>query len=81
MTNKAIKYSKIQNKRTIRTELIFAPILILSPFIVALIFILEWYYNGFLLENSNYNILFILGLIILIGNFTFDIPFIKSLKI
>lgn len=69
-------YSKL-----IRTELLFTPLLIILPITVSILLIFDWYIRGFLENNTiMYNGELIIGIIILISNFFFDIPFIKSLK-
>ena len=69
-------YSKL-----IRTELLFTPLLIILPITVSILLIFDWYIRGFLENNTIiYNGELIIGIIILISNFFFDIPFIKSLK-
>ena len=65
--------------KMLRTEILLAPILIILPIIIGIIFIYEWYRRGFLTGDPSFNINLILGLIIIIGNILFDIPFIKSL--
>jgi len=74
-----IKNKKIYDK-LVRAELLFMPILIIEPILISAFFIYDWYTRGFLLNNSAYDIELILGIIILIGNIMFDIPFVKSLK-
>jgi len=73
---KGNNYSKL-----IRTEILFTPILIILPITVSILLIFDWYMRGFLENNTiMYNGELIIGIIILISNFFFDIPFIKSLK-
>ena len=82
MNEEKMRYVKnsSNNKRLFRTELLLAPLLIFLPFIVGIIFINDWYIQGFLTGTSKYDGEFILGLIIILGNILFDIPFLKSLK-
>ena len=69
-------YSKL-----IRTELLFTPLLIILPITVSILLIFDWYIRGFLENNAiMYNGELVIGIIILVSNFFFDIPFIKSLK-
>ena len=63
--------------KVIRTEILFTPLLIIFPFIVSIILIYGWFDKG--LDPAYYGSL-ILGIIIIIGNIAFDIPFIKSLR-
>jgi len=68
------------SERIFRTELLLAPLLVILPFIVGIIFINDWYNRGFLLSSSAFDGELILGILIIIGNILFDIPFIKSLR-
>ena len=79
--NENMEYMKKEKniKKIIRTEILFAPMLIIVPLIVGIIFIYEWYTRGFLSGDSSFNINLILGIIIIIGNILFDVPFIISL--
>ena len=76
---KYVKNSK-SNERLFRTELFLAPLLVFLPFVVGIIFVNDWYIRGFLAGYSMYDGELILGLVIIIGNILFDIPFLKSLK-
>lgn len=66
--------------KVIKTELLFAPILIFLPLIVGLIFIIDWYNHGFIQGMAGLEGHLIIGFIIIFGNIIFDIPFIMSLK-
>lgn len=68
------------NERIFRTELLLAPLLIFLPFIVGIIFVNDWYVRGFLTDSYAFDGELILGILIILGNILFDIPFIKSLK-
>ena len=68
-----------QTMRLIRMELLFAPILIFTPLIIASVMILNWYIWGYLGGDSSYNGEVIIGGIIFVGNILFDIPFVRSL--
>ena len=76
-----MEYLKKENntKKIIRTELLFTPLLVTLPFVVGLFFIYDWYINGFINRLTGFESELVLGLIIIIGNLIFDIPFIKSL--
>jgi hypothetical protein len=67
-------------KLLLRLELWFAPLLLLIPLIVSLVFIGEWYTKGFLSHSSQYNGALLIGMLLLIGNLVFDIPFLRSLR-
>lgn len=66
--------------KMIRTEIFFMPLLVIFPIIVGLAFINEWYTHGFTTGDPSYDIQLIIGIIIIIGNIIFDIPFIRSLR-
>lgn len=68
---KGTTFSKI-----IRTEILFTPLLIIFPLIVGIFLIIGWFNKEL---DAAYFGSFILGIIIIIGNVAFDIPFIKSL--
>ena len=79
--NKSMEYLKNDKSfaRLIRAELLFMPLLICVPILVGFFLINDWYFRGFLENNSDYTAQLFLGIIILVGNILFDIPFIKSL--
>jgi len=70
---------KDNKKKLLRAELLFTPILLITPLLVSLFLIHDWFYRGFLNGISTYNGELFIGITILIGNILFDIPFIKSL--
>jgi hypothetical protein len=81
MNNEMEYIKKTENTdKVIRTEILFTPLLIILPMFVGLLFIYDWYNRGFLEGNSDYFGTLLLGIIILIINIIFDIPFIKSLR-
>lgn len=67
-------------KLLIRLELWFAPLLLLLPLLVSLIFLWEWYAKGFIVGSSVYDGELLLGLIVLFGNLAFDVPFLRSIR-
>jgi len=77
-----MEYIKKENNlaKVIRTEILFTPLLIALPLIVSILLIYDWYNRGFSMGNLDFDSELILGIIILVGNIIFDIPFIKSLK-
>ena len=81
MRCKEQEYIKIENNnlRLIRTEILLTPILVILPLFVGGFLIYDWYFRGFILNNSVYDGELILGIIILFANIAFDVPFIKSL--
>jgi hypothetical protein len=64
----------------LRLELWFAPLLLLVPIIVSVVFLLEWYTKGFLNSSSEYDGELFLSLLLLGGNLVFDIPFVRSIR-
>jgi hypothetical protein len=64
----------------VRLELWLAPVLIIVPFGVSLFFLWDWYMRGFSMSLSLYDGELFLGLLLLVGNLTFDIPFLKSVR-
>jgi|GEM_PF-1210392 len=81
------KMNNAQNQRKItiqklllRLELWFAPLLLLIPIVVSLVFFLEWYTKGVLNGSSVYDGEMFLGLLLLVGNLIFDIPFVRSIR-
>ncbi len=76
------KKEEQQKQRTIlwmRMELWFAPFIIILPCVVSIVFLVEWYTQGFLAGNILYTTQGLLGVCILTGNLLFAIPFIKTL--
>ena len=81
MKNKEMYYLKVKrsDKNIVRTEILLTPLLIGLPMIIGILFICDWFYRGFLTYSSVFNGELILGIIILVSNILFDIPFIRSL--
>jgi len=71
--------TEYNNLRIVRTEILFTPLLVLLPLIVAGLLINDWFFSGFSKGVSGYDGELILAIIILVSNIMFDIPFIKSL--
>jgi hypothetical protein len=82
MNESNMEYMRSQSntERVIRTEILFTPILVIIPIFIGLLFIYDWYSRGVVECNSGYFGSLILGIIIIIGNIFFDIPFIRSLR-
>jgi hypothetical protein len=80
--NKEMKYMKkdSNNAKVIRTEILFTPLLIFAPFLVGIFLINDWYVRGFSMNTTAFNAELLFGIIIIVGNIMFDIPFLKSLK-
>ena len=66
-------------KKTIRTEILFTPMLIILPFVVGFFLIFDWYLRDFSSDELDLMGELILGLVIIIANIVFDIPFVQSL--
>ena len=77
-TSTQIDYEDIK-KNLLRAELWLTPVLLVSPVIVSTILIIDWFYRGFLVGISTYNGELFIGIMIIVGNALFDIPFLKSL--
>jgi len=83
MNKEKMEYIKSDNhmERVVRTELLLMPLLVALPIFIGLLFIYDWYSRGFVKDASfEYLGTLMLGIIILVGNILFDIPFIKSLR-
>jgi hypothetical protein len=65
----------------VKTELWFTPLLIIFPLIVSSIMISTWYLKGYNQGTPLYNAELIIGVLILIINICFDIPFLRSITI
>jgi Na+/H+ antiporter NhaC len=71
--------TEYNNLRIVRTEILFTPLLVLLPLVVAGLLINDWFFSGFSKGVSGYDGELILAIIILVSNIIFDIPFIRSL--
>ena len=68
------------NAKIIRTEILLTPLLVFAPLAVGLLLIYDWAVRDFLTGEFDLTGELMLGIIILICNIMFDIPFIKSLR-
>ena len=77
-----MRYLEKENNtnKVIRTEILLTPFLVFFPLFIGIIFIYDWYNRGVVEGSAGFFGTFLLGIIILICNIIFDIPFIKSLK-
>ncbi len=66
--------------KLLRAELLFAPLLIICPVFASVFLINDWFIRGFLSGVSTYDGELLLAIVILFGNISFDILFIKSIK-
>ena len=82
MNKKNMKYLQngSSNAKIIRTEILLTPLLVFAPLAVGLLLIYDWAVRDFLTGEFDLAGELMLGIIILICNIMFDIPFIKSLR-
>jgi hypothetical protein len=67
-------------KLLLRLELWFAPVLIIVPVVVSMIFLQEWYMRGFSTGSSAFDGELFIGLLILFGNIIVDAAFLRSIR-
>ncbi|MDH7517259.1 MAG: hypothetical protein QHH19_02810 [Candidatus Thermoplasmatota archaeon] len=67
------------NMKIVKSEVFFAPMLIILPLLVGSFLVFDWFNRGYSLGVSDLNGQLMLGVIILVGNILFDIPFVSSL--
>ncbi len=81
MDNAEKEYLKNESNelRLVRTEILFTPLLVILPLVVASFLIYDWFCRGFSVGSSIYNGELMLGIIIVVANIIFDVPFIVSL--
>lgn len=82
MNEERIEYLKKDSddlRMVIRTEIWFTPLLVVLPFIVGGFLIYDWFCRDFSMNDLELTGELMLGVIILVGNVMFDIPFLKSL--
>jgi len=65
----------------VRMELWFAPLLIIVPLIISGVLLWDWYARGVLTQTSAFDGELFLGILLLIGNLVFDIPFLRSVRV
>lgn len=83
MNKENMEYIKNENSdsKIIRTEILFTPLLVFAPLAVGLLLIYDWVVRDLLINNGpDLRGELMLGIIILICNIMFDVPFIKSLR-
>lgn len=80
MNKKSNTRKETIQKLLLRLELWFAPVLILVPLLVSLFFLWDWYLRGFSTGSPVYDGELLLGLLLLVGNLVFDIPFLRSIR-
>ena len=79
--NKKTEYLETEDgEKRIKLEILFTPIILTVPFIVGVLLIYDWYNRDITLNQLELEGELMLGIIILIVNIIFDIPFVKSLR-
>lgn len=71
--------NEYNNLKIVKSEILFTPLLVFLPLVVAFFLIYNWFFSGFSKGISDFDGELILGVIILVSNIIFDIPFIRSL--
>jgi len=78
-TNKEYLKTDYNNLKVVKSEIFFTPMLIVLPLLVGIFLIYDWFCNGYSVGDPKFNGELMLGVIILVGNVIFDIPFVSSL--
>lgn len=68
-------------KLLLRLELWFAPPLIIIPLSVSLVLLWDWYTRGVSTGSSQYTGEFLIGVLLLFGNISCDVLFLRSLRL
>jgi hypothetical protein len=68
-------------KLLLRLELWFAPLLIIVPVAVSMLFFQEWYTRGFLTGSPAFDGELFIGVLILFGNMVVDVAFLRSIRL
>jgi len=77
--NKEYLKTYYNDLKVIKSEVFFTPMLIILPLLVGIFLIYDWFCRGYSLGISDFNGELMLGVIILVGNVLFDVPFVSSL--
>ena len=79
--NKKTEYLETKDgEKRIRLEILFTPIILIIPFTIGILLIYDWYNRDLTLNHLELEGELMLGIIILVVNIIFDIPFVKSLR-
>lgn len=79
--NKKTEYLETEDGgKRIRLEILFTPIILIVPFTIGILLIYDWYNRDITLNLLELEGELMLGIIILVVNIIFDIPFVKSLR-
>jgi len=61
-----------------RLEIWLTPVLVIAPFLIAILFLIESVEQGVLRGAPLYEGEFLLGCIIIVGTLVFDVPFLRT---
>ena len=78
-TNKEYLKTDYDDLKIVKSEIFFTPMLIVLPLLVGVFFVYDWFCRGYSLGVSDFNGELIFGVIILVSNILFDVPFVSSL--
>jgi len=78
-TNKEYLKTDYDDLKIVKSEIFFTPMLIVLPLLVGVFFVYDWFCRGYSTGVSDLDGHLMLGVIILIGNILFDVPFVSSL--
>ena len=82
MNEQSVEYLKKDSndlRGIVRAEIWFTPLLVIFPLVVGSFLICDWFCRDFSMNDLELTGELMLGIIILVGNIMFDIPFLKSL--
>jgi hypothetical protein len=77
--NKEYLKTDYDDLKVVKSEIFLTPMLIILPLLVGVFFVYDWFYRDYSLGVLDLDGHLMFGVVILIGNIMFDIPFIKSL--
>jgi hypothetical protein len=63
-----------------RLELWLTPLLVVAPFVIGILLLTEWVYQGVILGSSLYEAEGLLGCLVLVGTLVFDVPFLRTVR-
>jgi len=79
--NKKTEYLETEDGgKRIKLEILFTPLILTVPFIVGILLIYDWYNRDITLNQLELEGELMLGIIMLVVNIIFDIPFVNSLR-
>jgi len=82
MTQQNTEYmdTRAANEHVRRMAVLLSPVLIMTPLVISIILLVQWFIQGYLQHDARYTTELILGVVIIVGNILFDIPFVQSLR-